>query len=80
MISKDRHEDAIKVLDRVRPYEDVQSGISRLEVEAISEAVRNDREKGPWIELVVSLDSLDPQKPVYDFLVNSCFFFFDRKE
>ncbi|KAJ5212494.1 uncharacterized protein N7498_004140 [Penicillium cinerascens] len=52
LISKDRKEDAVKVLDIVRPAEDVRSGVNRLEVDAIEEAVRNDLEKAPWIELI----------------------------
>lgn len=52
LIGKGRKEDAVNVLNRVRPEEDVQSGATRLEVEAINEFCQN-QEKAPWIEMIV---------------------------
>ena len=44
------------MLDRIRPKEDVRLGITRLEVDAIDEAVQYDCEKSPWIDLIVGDD------------------------
>ncbi|KAI1329931.1 sugar transporter-domain-containing protein [Xylariaceae sp. FL0255] len=52
LLSKGRKEDAIKVLDLIRPDEDVQAGLSRLEINAIQEAIENELEKAPWINMV----------------------------
>jgi len=50
LISKRRKEDALKVLDRVRSVEDVQAGLTRMEVDALDE-FENNHEKVPWVEL-----------------------------
>ncbi|CAK7200719.1 hypothetical protein SEUCBS139899_003418 [Sporothrix eucalyptigena] len=52
LLSKGRKEEAIAVLDRIRPAEDVQAGMSRLEIDAIEEAIANDQEKAPWTDMV----------------------------
>ena len=54
LMSKNRFEDAVKSLERVRPSEDAHAGLCRKEAEAIREALDNKVEKGPWIDLVVS--------------------------
>ena len=56
-------EDAIKVLDRVRPEEDVRSGMSRIEVEAIDEAIEYERQKAPWSAMIVSLEQPSSIRP-----------------
>lgn len=52
MLSKSRKGDAIKVLNKLRPAEDAESGVTRLEIEAIDE-FNNSEEKAPWLDLVV---------------------------
>ena len=42
------------MLDLVRPAEDVRSGMSRLEADAIEEALHSDVMKAPWIDMIVS--------------------------
>lgn len=54
LISKGRKEDAVKTLEKVRPETDVAAGHCRAEVEAIQEAINNEIEKGPWLDLFVS--------------------------
>ncbi|KAJ5602258.1 sugar transporter [Penicillium lagena] len=51
LISKDRTEEAIEVLDRLRPKADVQAGLTRREVEAIREVIQSDMESGSWVQL-----------------------------
>lgn len=51
LISRGRLDDSIKTLERVRPRADVDAGLCKLEAEAIQEAVHNDVEKGPWLDL-----------------------------
>ena len=53
LITKGRKEEAVEVLNKVRPKEDVESGATRMEVEAIHEYLQN-VEKAPWPELFVS--------------------------
>lgn len=52
LISKGRKEDAVAVLNKLRPAEDADTGTTRLEVEAIHEVSQSD-EKAPWIEMIV---------------------------
>jgi hypothetical protein len=59
LISKGRKEEAVKVMDEIRPKEDVESGATRLEVEAIDEYLQN-LEKAPWIDLFVGQSQLLP--------------------
>ena len=54
LINRGRKEDAVKVLDLVRPAEDVRSGMSRLEADAIEEALHSDVMKAPRIDMIVS--------------------------
>ncbi|KAI5459520.1 general substrate transporter [Mariannaea sp. PMI_226] len=51
LISKGRKQEAVQALDQVRPAEDVQSGATQLEADAIDECLQC-TEKAPWIELV----------------------------
>lgn len=51
LISKDRLDDAVHSLERVRPKQDKDSGLCRVEAEAIREALENGIEKGPWLDL-----------------------------
>lgn len=51
LISKGRKNDALKVLDRVRPTEDVKAGLTRLEVDALDDFQHNHK-KVSWFELV----------------------------
>ncbi|MCJ1305333.1 hypothetical protein MMC08_008147 [Hypocenomyce scalaris] len=51
LISKDRKEDAVRSLERVRPKEDADAGHCRAEADAIQEAIDNRIEKGPWVDL-----------------------------
>lgn len=52
LLSKGRKDEAVAVLDRLRPAEDVQAGMSRLEIDAIEEALVHDQEKAPWTDMV----------------------------
>ncbi|OAA65781.1 General substrate transporter [Niveomyces insectorum RCEF 264] len=52
LLSKGRKEEAIQVLDRIRPKEDVQAGTSRLEIEAIDDSVHSEHGKAPWTDMV----------------------------
>lgn len=54
LISKGRKDDAVNTLEKVRPEADVAAGHCRAEVEAIQEAINNQIEKGPWVDLFVS--------------------------
>lgn len=51
LISKNRKEDAVKVLERVRTKGEVDSGRCREEADAIDEALRNQTKKEPWRHL-----------------------------
>ncbi|KAF3407108.1 High-affinity glucose transporter ght1 [Talaromyces pinophilus] len=51
LISKGRKEDAIRTLEKVRPKEDVATGVCKDEADAIEEALNNNVDKGPWIDL-----------------------------
>ncbi|CAL5869147.1 uncharacterized protein PFLUO_LOCUS3375 [Penicillium psychrofluorescens] len=51
LISKGRSEDAVTVLNRLRPKADVQAGLTRREADAIREVIQADMESGSWIEL-----------------------------
>lgn len=44
-------DDSIKTLERVRPKADVAAGHCKAEAEAIREAMHNEIEKGPWLDL-----------------------------
>lgn len=51
LISKQRKEDAVKVLERVRTKAEVERGHCREEADAIDEALKNSVEKEPWTHL-----------------------------
>ncbi|OQV00416.1 hypothetical protein CLAIMM_05911 [Cladophialophora immunda] len=51
LIFKGRKDEAIKTLERVRPKEDVAAGACKEEADAIQEAMRQETEKGPWLDL-----------------------------
>ncbi|RDL36187.1 Uncharacterized protein BP5553_06799 [Venustampulla echinocandica] len=51
LISKGRIDDAVKTLEKVRPKADVDAGHCKEEVAAIQEAINNETDKGPWIDL-----------------------------
>ncbi|ERS95112.1 hypothetical protein HMPREF1624_08604 [Sporothrix schenckii ATCC 58251] len=55
LLSKGRKDEAVAVLDRLRPQDDVRAGMSRLEMDAIEEALaahsQTDR-KAPWTDMV----------------------------
>jgi SP family sugar:H+ symporter-like MFS transporter len=48
LLFKGRREDAIKTLRMVRPTEDVDAGMCELEIEAIEEAMQENKVKLPW--------------------------------
>jgi MFS family permease len=53
LVLKGRNEEAVKALNRVRPREEVRSGMTHLEVEAFEQAVLAARERrdGRWTDL-----------------------------
>lgn len=53
LISKDRLDDSVLALERVRPKADVAAGLCRSEAIAIQEALNNNIGKGPWLDLFV---------------------------
>ena len=55
LISKHRKNQAVEVLERLRDKEDVRAGRPQAEADAIEEALENKVEKGPWLDLFVSL-------------------------
>ncbi|KAH8880772.1 putative sugar transporter [Thozetella sp. PMI_491] len=52
LLSKDREEDAIVSLRRLRPKSDVDNGNCEAEIQAIKESLQDQVHKGPWIDLV----------------------------
>jgi SP family sugar:H+ symporter-like MFS transporter len=51
LISKGRREDAVRVLQKMRPKEETITQACEAEVQAIEEALHHDVDKGSWIEL-----------------------------
>ncbi|KAL9476293.1 hypothetical protein ACSS6W_006134 [Trichoderma asperelloides] len=52
LLSKDREEEAVAALRRIRPEEDASNGNCEAEILAIKEAIQEDVHKAPWLDLV----------------------------
>ena len=52
LLSKDREEDAIVALRRLRSKSDVEDGNCEAEIHAIREALQEHVHKAPWLDLV----------------------------
>ncbi|KAJ5111378.1 hypothetical protein N7532_001913 [Penicillium argentinense] len=52
LLSKDRNEDAILALRRLRPKEDSENGNCEREIMAIRQALQEHIHKGPWVDLL----------------------------
>lgn len=52
LVFKDRSDDAVKVLRRVRRQQDIDSGVCELEIAAMREDAGATTRKGPWIDLI----------------------------
>lgn len=52
LLSKDREEEAIVALCRIRPKEDGENGNCAAEILAIREALHEEVHKAPWLDLV----------------------------
>lgn len=52
LLSKDREQDAIASLRRLRPQQDIDSGNCEEEIQAIKEALQERVHKAPWRDLV----------------------------
>lgn len=52
LLSKDRDEEAISSLRRLRPKSDSEDGSCESEISAIREALREQLHKAPWADLV----------------------------
>ena len=52
LLSKDREEDAVAALRRLRPKEDAHDGSCAAEIQAIREALQERVHKAPWTDLV----------------------------
>lgn len=52
LLSKDREEDAVAALRRLRPEEDYAAGRCEAEIDAIKQALQEHVHKGPWVDLV----------------------------
>lgn len=52
-MSKDRNEEAIEVLNRIRPRADVDAGLTRSEADTIRGAIQADLEQTSWMDLFV---------------------------
>lgn len=53
LLSKQKREAAIKSLDRIRPAEDVQNGLTTQELEALEQAIEDAKhtQSGSWLDL-----------------------------
>ncbi|OAA61970.1 Sugar/inositol transporter [Niveomyces insectorum RCEF 264] len=52
LLSKDREDDAVASLRRLRPKADIDAGACEEEVQAIKEALKEQVHKAPWMDLV----------------------------
>lgn len=52
LLSKDRDDDAIVALRRIRPKSDATDGSCEAEIQAIREALQEQVHKAPWFDLV----------------------------
>ncbi|UKZ91691.1 uncharacterized protein TrAFT101_006663 [Trichoderma asperellum] len=52
LLSRDREEEAVAALRRIRPKEDASNGNCEAEIIAIKEAIQEDVHKAPWLDLV----------------------------
>ena len=52
-MGKDRNEEAIEVLNRIRPKADVDAGLTTSEAGTIREAIQADLEQTSWMDLFV---------------------------
>lgn len=52
LLSRDREEEAVAALRRIRPKEDASNGNCEAEIIAIKEAIQEDVRKAPWLDLV----------------------------
>ncbi|VUC23442.1 unnamed protein product [Clonostachys rosea] len=52
LLSKDREEEALQSLRRLRPQSDIDDGSCEIEIQTIREALQEQVHKGPWTDLV----------------------------
>lgn len=52
LLSKDREDDAVAALRRLRSEADVAEGYCEVEIQAIKDALQEKEHKAPWLELV----------------------------
>lgn len=52
LLSKDRGEEAVASLRRLRPRSDAEDGSCDLEIQAIQEALHDHVHKAPWLDLL----------------------------